>query len=177
MKFSFLNVASILLMPVFATAANAQSASNPPSEPPAPARAADAEKPVYDEKGWLVSPSAQKPVPTPSKMSDEELALVEKANQRWQALAKKDYASAYALLTPGSRTFKSVDAFSKEAAASSFQTALATRAECESAGRCVVHLTAQAQLSAGRAGTLTVPLAIQEIWLKSADGTFGLLYQ
>lgn len=108
-------------------------------------------------------------------MTDAEKALVDRATARWQLLAKGDFKAAYDFLTPSSKAFKPYADFEAEAAASAFREVKATRAECDSAGRCSVTLVAKAGLQQAKIGMMGVSVLTHEVWTLPASGEAQLI--
>ena len=108
-------------------------------------------------------------------MTDAERVLVDRASARWQLLAKGDYKGAYEFLTPSSKAFKPFAEFEAEAAASALREVKATRAECDSAGRCSVTLVAKARLQQAKIGMMGVPVLTHEVWALPASGEAQLI--
>ena len=165
---SFCRLAAVALTSLALTSPSAQAQSTNSPNPVAPP------PPSPISRDW---PDASKatPAPPPRAMTDSERALVERASARWQLLAKADFKSAYEFLTPSSRAFKPYAEFEAEAATSALREVKATRAECDSAGRCSVTLVAKAALQQPKVGMMVVPVLTQEIWALSASGEAQLI--
>lgn len=133
---------------------------------PAPQPAINTPEPAF--KNWTTRESTT--APPPRDMTDREKALVERATERQQLLAKGEYKAAYEFLSPSSKAFKSFSAFEAEARGSSLRETKATRAECDKDGRCSVTLVAKAGLQQPKIGTLSVPVMTQEVWLIQSSG-------
>lgn len=143
------------------------------TKPAVPAE--DAAARDFSRRGWSAS-GARAPA-VAETMTDDERRLVEMATARWRAIEAGKPLEAYGFLSPGSRAFKSAEAFAAEARASAIKRAEAIRAKCDETGRCVVHLTAHVALNTPRVGAQSVAMPITEIWLRAEDGHFGLIYK
>lgn len=140
----------------------------------APEKSTEAIRAEHIRKGWSLEPV--KPV-APREMTAEERSVLARANERWVAIEKGDIEAAYAFLSPGSRSFKSLAQFTSELRASTIKRAKAESVQCSAEGRCNVLLAGSAQTPVGKAGNVDVSFPLQETWLKGQDGSFGLLYQ
>jgi len=125
--------------------------------------------------GWYGVSGERIVAPPPRSMTQQELALVERATLRRQLIAKGDYKAAYEFFSPSSRSVKSLDAFESDGAASSLRDVRATRAECDKDGRCSVTLVAQGVIKQSRVGDLGVPISLQEVWIAQPSGEAQLI--
>lgn len=132
------------------------------SDPPAPA-------------GWYGPPGDRKVAPPLRDMTKQELAVVERATARQQALSKGEYKAAYEFLSLASQSFKPFAAFESEAAGSALRNIKATRAECDKDSRCSVTLVGQAVIRQPKVRELFVPVLLQEVWIAQVSGEAQLI--
>lgn len=113
--------------------------------------------------------------PPPREMTETEKAVVRRAGERWELLAKGDYKAAYEFLSASSKAFKPYPAFEAEASGSTLRDLKPTRAECDKDGRCSVTLAGRAAIQQPKVGMLGVPVLTQEVWSVQASGEAVLI--
>jgi len=119
---------------------------------------------------WLAGCAALAPTPkTP------EEAVQARANARWAAMLKADFATAYGYLAPGVRAVVTQQAFAgRYGHASHWTSAEATAVQCSTASKCVATIKIAAEIfMPRRKKSDTVPTYFYETWVLQ-DGQWWL---
>ena len=174
-----LNALMIVLPSAYAQSAVQAKAATPVKEAAAPSTSSAPSTPSAEDPpapaGWYGPPGDRKVAPPLRDMTKQELAVVDRATARQQALSKGEYKAAYEFLSLASQSFKSFAAFESEAAGSALRDVKATRAECDKDSRCSVTLIGQAVIRQPRVRELSVPVLLQEVWIAQVSGEAQLI--
>jgi len=119
---------------------------------------------------WLAGCAALAPTPK----TPEEIVLA-RANARWAAMLKADFATAYGYLAPGVRAVVTEKAFAGRYGGTAHWTlAEAKRVQCPTASKCVatIKIAAEILMPRMKKGD-TVPTYFDETWVLQ-DGQWWL---
>ena len=101
--------------------------------------------------------------------SPEEVVKA-RAQARWDALVKEDYATAYSYLGPGSRAVNSLEAYKTAVPKAFYKGAQVEKVVCETADACEAQVRVEYEF---RGGKIKTPLA--EKWIRQEGNWWYVL--
>lgn len=111
------------------------------------------------------------------KGGDAQVALRERATERWQFLIENQYDKAYEYLSPGyraSRTQAQYETVSRSRAAFKWKSIRWIGAECETADSCLVSMDVEYQTRLPQAGDIASYFQSRERWVQSGGRWYHL---
>jgi hypothetical protein len=106
---------------------------------------------------------------TVPEQSPEQIVKA-RAQARWDALVKGDYATAYSYLGPGSRAVNSLEAYKDSIVKGFYKDGQVEKAVCDSPERCEAHVRVEYEFKGKR---MKSPLA--ETWIRQQGNWWYVL--
>ena len=106
----------------------------------------------------------------PAPAGKPEEVVQARAQARWDAVAKEDYAAAYGYLSPGSRSVNTLEAYRTAVPKSFYKGGKVESVSCNDADTCEVQVRVEYEFKGGRVKT---PLA--ETWIRQEGNWWYVL--
>jgi hypothetical protein len=114
-------------------------------------------------------PASQYTITAKPEESPVERAVRERAQARWNHLAKAELDEAYEYLSPGSRLASPKQTYKSRIQPGSWQGANVVRVDCAQPERCTVNVNVKIKMLIARVGMINHESVVSEDWLFSGN--------